>query len=248
MSLTDVVFGRPLASSEESKESLTVLTGVPVLGLDAIASTGYGPEAALLILGQAGLVGLHYYRYIVIAIVAMLTSLYLSYQQTAAAYPSGGGACNVCEGQSRRSTRGLGRCGIAHRLPAQCRGRNFRWRRRRSFRHPSLQSHILLLCLSVLVILTVVNLRGVRRIGSCVCYPGVLLCRVRRRRDRDWIGPSYRGWRSRHTRRPSPAAAPGDASTQRLAAFGRFHQRLHGCHRNRSRQQRRPAFSSPQGS
>lgn len=41
MSLRDVIFGRPLASSEEAKEELSVVTGVPVLGLDALASIGY---------------------------------------------------------------------------------------------------------------------------------------------------------------------------------------------------------------
>jgi amino acid transporter len=173
VSLTDVVFGRPLASSEESKESLTVLTGVPVLGLDAIASTGYGPEAALLILGQAGLVGLHYYRYIVIAIVAMLTSLYLSYQQTAAAYPSGGGAYNVAKDNlgARPAVWAAVALlidyllnvavGISAGIGAVVSA------------IPSLQSHILLLCLSVLVILTVVNLRGVRESGLAFVTPAL---------------------------------------------------------------------------
>src|SRR5438132_6143479 len=45
MSLLDKILGRPLKSSEAKKEKLTVATGVPVLGLDALASTAYGPEA-----------------------------------------------------------------------------------------------------------------------------------------------------------------------------------------------------------
>jgi hypothetical protein len=68
MSLSDAILGRPLASSEEAKEKLGVLTGVPVLGLDALASTGYGPEAALTILVPLGAAGLHYFPYIVLAI------------------------------------------------------------------------------------------------------------------------------------------------------------------------------------
>src|SRR5262249_2129214 len=50
MTWLDHLLGRPLASSEETQEQLSVLTGVPVLGLDALASTGYGPEAVLTIL------------------------------------------------------------------------------------------------------------------------------------------------------------------------------------------------------
>ena len=61
MSLLDKILGRHLATSERGKESLSVWTGVPVLGLDALASTGYGPEAALAILVPLGLVGLQYF-------------------------------------------------------------------------------------------------------------------------------------------------------------------------------------------
>ena len=66
-----------------------------MLGLDALASTGYGPEAALTVLAALGAAGLHYYRVIVILIVVKLSTLYLSYRQTAEAYPNGGGAYNV---------------------------------------------------------------------------------------------------------------------------------------------------------
>ena len=92
MSLLDKILGRHLASSERGKESLSVWTGVPVLGLDALASTGYGPEAALTILTPLGLVGLQYFPIIVIIILIELITLYLSYRQTTAAYPGGGGA------------------------------------------------------------------------------------------------------------------------------------------------------------
>jgi hypothetical protein len=97
MLLRDAILGKPLASSEEAKEELTVLTGVPVLGLDALASTGYGPEAALTILLPLGVLGLRYYPIIVLAIVVKLATLYLSYRQTAAAYPNGGGAYVVAK-------------------------------------------------------------------------------------------------------------------------------------------------------
>src|SRR5438105_256038 len=95
MSLRDKILGRPLASWEEGKEKLSVITGVPVLGLDALASTGYGPEAALTILVTAGIAGLRYFPLIILAVLVELTTLYFSYQQTAAAYPNGGGAYTV---------------------------------------------------------------------------------------------------------------------------------------------------------
>ncbi len=92
MPLLDKILGRPMTMSERGKESLSVWTGVPVMGLDSLASTGYGPEAALTILTPLGLAGLRYFPIIVIIILVELLTLYLSYRQTTAAYPDGGGA------------------------------------------------------------------------------------------------------------------------------------------------------------
>ena len=97
MSLLDKLLGRPLKSSETKKEELGVATGVPVLGLDALASTAYGPEAALTILVPLGMTGLHYMPMVTIGILALLATLYMSYRQTAAAYPGGGGAYFVAK-------------------------------------------------------------------------------------------------------------------------------------------------------
>lgn len=44
MSLTTILFGRRLASDEEEKEQIGAFSGIPVLGLDALASASYGPE------------------------------------------------------------------------------------------------------------------------------------------------------------------------------------------------------------
>ncbi len=90
--LLDKILGRPVKSSERKKEELTVVAGVPVLGLDALASTAYGPEAALTILVSLGVAGLHYMPMITIGILVLLSAVYFSYRQTAAAYPSGGEA------------------------------------------------------------------------------------------------------------------------------------------------------------
>ncbi len=70
---------------------------MPVLGLDALASTAYGPEAALTILIPLGVAGLYKMPTITLGILALLAALFLSYRQTAAAYPSGGGAYIVAK-------------------------------------------------------------------------------------------------------------------------------------------------------
>ena len=44
MSLSDLLFGKPLASYEDSEQRLGPLAGIGVFGLDALSSAAYGPE------------------------------------------------------------------------------------------------------------------------------------------------------------------------------------------------------------
>ena len=95
MRLSDLMWGRPLATSEEGEQRVRVFGGIPMLGLDALSSAAYGPEAALTILLPLGAMGLSYFGPIILIILAILTVLYLSYRQTIAAYPTGGGSYTV---------------------------------------------------------------------------------------------------------------------------------------------------------
>lgn len=171
MSFLDTILGRPLAIGERKKQTLTVMTGVPALGLDALASTAYGPEAALMILLPLGIVGLHYFFIISIAIVATLVILYLSYLQTIAAYPKGGGAYIVAS-ENLGKHMGLWAAvallldyllnvavGISAGTGAIVSA------------IPMLQPHTLMICLFVLVMLTVLNLRGIRESGIVFIGP-----------------------------------------------------------------------------
>ena len=171
MSLLDKLLGRPLKSSETKKEELGVATGVPVLGLDALASTAYGPEAALTILVPLGMTGLHYMPMVTIGILALLATLYMSYRQTAAAYPGGGGAYIVAKDNlGMRAGVAAGTAllldymlnvavgisaGVGAVLSAV----------------PTLQEYRLAFCLLVLVALTFINLRGVRETGITFVFP-----------------------------------------------------------------------------
>lgn len=166
-----LLLGRPLKSSESGKEELSIATGVPVLGLDALASTGYGPEAALAILLPLGVAGLRYLPFIMLAVVAQLTMLYMSYRQTIAAYPDGGGAyivakdnlgahAGVCAAASLLLDYLLNvAVGIAAGVGAVVSA------------VPALQHHTVALCLLVLASLLIVNLRGVRESGTAFGLP-----------------------------------------------------------------------------
>src|SRR6202158_3803228 len=95
MSLSDLLFGKPLATYEDSEQRLGALAGIGVFGLDALSSAGYGPEAALTLLIPLGALGLQYILPITGAIIVLLTIVYFSYIQTIGAYPGGGGSYTV---------------------------------------------------------------------------------------------------------------------------------------------------------
>ncbi|MDT7772024.1 MAG: hypothetical protein QOC67_948 [Pseudonocardiales bacterium] len=82
-------------ASGEDRHRLGVLTGVAALGLDALASCAYGPEAIVLALAAAGAAGIHLTLPVTLLIVALLAVLVASYRQVIAAYPDGGGAYTV---------------------------------------------------------------------------------------------------------------------------------------------------------
>ena len=171
MGFINVLFGRPLASSEDEGERITPAQGIPTFGLDALSSAAYGPEAALTILLPLGLVGVRYIVPLTAAIIGLLVIVYFSYRQTIAAYPMGGGSYTVAkENLGNRAGLLAGAAlmidyllnvavGISAGIGALVSA------------VPSLQPHTLAMCLAVLVILTMVNLRGVKEAGSAFEAP-----------------------------------------------------------------------------
>src|SRR5689334_9462248 len=97
MKLSRLLLGRRLASAEQAEQKIGVIAGIPALGLDGLASSAYGPEAALTILATLGAAGLHYITPITCVILVVLAILCISYRQTIAAYPSGGGSYTVAK-------------------------------------------------------------------------------------------------------------------------------------------------------
>src|SRR5580693_5204611 len=95
MSLGNLLFGKPLANYEDNEQRLGPLAGIGVFGLDALSSAAYGPEAALTLLIPLGGRGIQYVVPITFSIIALLVIVYISYRQTIAAYPGGGGSYTV---------------------------------------------------------------------------------------------------------------------------------------------------------
>jgi amino acid transporter len=87
-----ILFGRPLSIYEELSERLNVITGLPIFASDNISSSAYATEEIMRVLIIAGAGTLVLTMPITIAIVVVLAIVVTSYRQTIAAYPSGGGS------------------------------------------------------------------------------------------------------------------------------------------------------------
>jgi amino acid transporter len=87
-----LLVGRRLATSEEPHERVSVFTGLSVFASDNISSSAYATEEIMRVLVLAGAGALALTLPITVAIVLVLAIVVLSYQQTIAAYPNGGGS------------------------------------------------------------------------------------------------------------------------------------------------------------
>jgi amino acid transporter len=174
MSLTDSIIGKPLATSEERAEHIGVAAGIPIFGLDALTSAAYGPEAAMTLLIPLGLAGAHYIVPVIVSILILLVIVFFSYRQTIAAYPSGGGSYTVAtenlgDGAGLLAAAALmidyiltAAVGISAGVTAV------------TSAIPHLAPHTLAMCLVILAVLALVNMRGVKDTGAAFILPTFL--------------------------------------------------------------------------
>ena len=174
MNILDILVGKPIKTSDERAEQIGPAKGIPIFGLDGLSSAAYGPEAALSLLIPLGLMGVRYIVPVSAAIIALLVIVYFSYRQTIAAYPGGGGSYTVVRYNlgafpSLLSAAALltdyiltAAVGISAGVGALISA------------VPSLLPHTVGICLGILAIVTIVNLRGVREAGVAFMLPTYL--------------------------------------------------------------------------
>ncbi len=171
MNILDLVVGKPLRTSDERAEEIGPAKGVPIFGLDGLSSAAYGPEAALTLLLPLGLLGVRYIVPVSAAIITLLIIVYFSYRQTIAAYPTGGGSYTVARfnlgaraGLLAASalladyilTAAVGiSAGVGALVSAV----------------PKLLPHTVSICVGILIVITILNLRGVREAGTAFAIP-----------------------------------------------------------------------------
>ena len=179
-SVKRLLVGRAKRTEQAIHERLSKKTGLAVFASDALSSTAYATEEILLVLAVAAAAGqthaLHYVVPISIIIAIVLGIVATSYRQTIHAYPSGGGAYIVAK-DNLGVTPGLVAAGSllvdyvltvsvsisagVAAITSAVQGTNLAW----------LDDHKVFLCLFLIALIAVVNLRGVRESGALFAGP-----------------------------------------------------------------------------
>ena len=172
MSLKRYLIGKPLANERLEHERLNKKTALAVLSSDAISSVAYATDQILFVLGGAiGIAAVQYVVPISAVIVGLLVLVGISYQQTIHAYPGGGGSYTVAK-ENLGQRAGLIAAaalltdyiltvavsvsgGVAAITSA----------------YPALVPHTVAIGVGAIIVLAVVNLRGVRESGVAFSIP-----------------------------------------------------------------------------
>lgn len=165
------IVGRPMATGEMEETLLPKFLALPIFASDPLSSVAYATEAGMVVLLAAGYGSLHLILPISIAIAALLAIVAISYTQTVKAYETSGGAYVVAKenlGTLPSLVAGAAlltdyvltvavsvAAGILAITSAA----------------PSLGSHKVELSLGAILLIMLVNLRGVRESGMLFALP-----------------------------------------------------------------------------
>jgi amino acid transporter len=165
------LFGRPLPTADAPHEAVGKAVGLAVFSSDALSSTAYATQEILHILAFAGIGAFAAVFPISIGIVLLLMLVTASYEQTIHAYPGGGGAYIVSRdnlGEFAAQVAGAAllmdyiltvavsmSSGVAQLASA----------------FPLLLPHRVAVAVVLVIVVMVINLRGVRESGIVVAVP-----------------------------------------------------------------------------
>lgn len=90
-----ILLGEPLTSEKLDEQLLPKKMALPIFASDALSSVAYAPQELLMILLIGGTALLTLSPWVAVAVVVLLVVVVLSYRQLIKAYPSGGGDYEV---------------------------------------------------------------------------------------------------------------------------------------------------------
>ena len=166
-----ILIGRKLRSSQLGETLLPKRIALPVFASDALSSVAYAPDEVFIMLSLAGVSAYAFSWKIAIAVAIVMAAVIASYRQTVHAYPSGGGDYEVATVNlgSRAGTTVACALIVDYMLTVAVSissGANYA-----SAAIPAFQGHEATLAVGLVVVLTAMNLRGIREAGSAFALP-----------------------------------------------------------------------------
>jgi amino acid transporter len=166
-----ILVGRPFRSDRLGHTLLPKRIALPVFASDAMSSVAYAPEEVFLVLSVAGLSAYGLAPWIGLVVVVVMLAVVASYRQNVHAYPSGGGDYEV-------ATVNLGRYAgltvasallvdyvLTVAVSIASAAANI------GSALPVIGQHKVVFCVVAIVLLTAVNLRGIRESGTAFAIP-----------------------------------------------------------------------------
>ncbi|MBF6613152.1 MAG: APC family permease [Chloroflexi bacterium] len=169
-----VMIGRPLSTEQSIHERLTNVKALAVLSSDALSSVAYATEEILRILIVAGVGAFSLALPLGAGIIALLAIVVTSYRQTIAAYPRGGGSYIVAK-DNLGTLPGLAAAAsiligytltVAVSISAGVAALYSLF--------PAIEPYKVELCVVLVVLITIANLRGLREAGNIFAVPTYL--------------------------------------------------------------------------
>lgn len=173
-----LLIGRPLETARMEHEKVGQFGGLAVFAADAMSSVAYGPEEVLLVLMLAGSAGLAYGVPVGLALAILIAIVATSYRQTVQEYPSGGGAYVVAHANLGVLPSHIAGGAlltdyvltVAVSVASGVAAITSAW--------PGLHEHRVALAVCFIVLIMLVNLRGVRESAGIFSLPvyGFIFC------------------------------------------------------------------------
>ncbi|MGH3098957.1 MAG: APC family permease [Streptosporangiales bacterium] len=169
--LKRLLVGRPRRSEQLHETLLPKRLALPVFASDALSSVAYAPDEIFIILSIAGLSAYSYSWKVGLAVVVVMVTVVASYRQNVHAYPSGGGDYEVAT-TNLGSTSGLVVASallvdyvltVAVSISSGVQNA--------SAALPFLQGREVWVAVGIVLVLTTINLRGVKEAGTAFAIP-----------------------------------------------------------------------------
>lgn len=165
------LIGKPVASHRLGQTLLPKRLALPVFSSDALSSVAYAPDEIFITLSLAGLAGIVLSPWVGLAVVVVLGVVIASYRNTIHAYPSGGGdyavvAANLGKSAGLTAASALIVDYVLTVAVSVSAGANYL-----VSLIPGLHGSQTYIAIGVVVILALLNMRGVRESSRTVAIP-----------------------------------------------------------------------------